>query len=93
MLKMMGESKMEAPMDVKEAVRMAKEYLVELFAEESISDVGLEEVKFEDPSNKWNITIGFSRPWDQKNSLANALGEPIRLVHIRSSASMTTLAG
>ena len=61
-------------MDVKEAVRMAKEYLVELFAEESISDVGLEEVKFEDPSNKWNITIGFSRPWDQKYSLANALG-------------------
>ena len=42
MLKMMGESKMEAPMDVKEAVRMAKEYLVELFAEEGISDVGLE---------------------------------------------------
>ena len=62
-------------MDVKEAVRTAKEYLGELFADEQIMNVGLEEVKFEDPSHHWNITIGFSRPWDQKNVLATALGE------------------
>ena len=52
-------------MDVKEAVRTAKEYLAELFAEETITDVGLEEVVFDDASNEWNITIGFSRPWSQ----------------------------
>ncbi len=56
-------------MDVKEAVRTAKEYLGELFAEESISDVGLEEVKFEDPSNKWNITIGFPGPGTRNTAL------------------------
>ena len=62
-------------MDVKEAVRTAKEYLSDLFEAEQIMNVGLEEVVFEDTSNSWRVTIGFSRPWDQKNSLATALGD------------------
>ena len=62
-------------MEVKEAVRTAKEYLTELFDDEQIMNVGLEEVVFVSESNDWNITIGFSRPWDQRNVLATALGE------------------
>ncbi len=62
-------------MDVKEAVRTAKEYLAEIFADEGIANVGLEEVVFNDAANAWSITIGFSRPWDQKRSLAAALSE------------------
>ena len=62
-------------MDVKEAVRTAKEYLSDLFEAEQIMNVGLEEVVFENVSNSWRVTIGFSRPWDQKNVLATALGE------------------
>lgn len=62
-------------MDVKEAVRIAKEYLGDLFEDEQIMNVGLEEVVFEDVSNIWKITIGFSRPWDQKGSLVTVLGE------------------
>ena len=38
-------------------------------------NVGLEEAEFESISNTWKITIGFSRPWDQKNVLSAALGE------------------
>ena len=64
-----------ALMEVKEAVRTAKEYLTELFDDEQIMNVGLEEVVFVSESNDWNITIGFSRPWDQRNVLATALGE------------------
>ena len=60
-------------MDVKEAVQTAKKYIAELFTEETITDVGLEEVKFDDTSNNWEVTVGFSRPW-QNLSLANALG-------------------
>ena len=60
-------------MDVKEAVRTAKNYVSELFTDETITDVGLEEVVFDDTSNNWEITIGFSRPW-QKDSLAASLG-------------------
>ncbi len=59
---------------MKEAVRRAKEYLDDLFEAEQIQNVGLEEVVFEDMSNSWKVTIGFSRPWDHKNALTAALG-------------------
>ncbi len=38
-------------------------------------NLGLEEAEFNSLSNTWKITIGFSRPWDQKNVLSVALGE------------------
>ncbi|MFH1118072.1 MAG: hypothetical protein V1792_29475 [Pseudomonadota bacterium] len=52
-------------MEVKEAVTRAKQYVADLFASEDISNVGLEEVEFDDGSNMWTVTIGFSRPWDK----------------------------
>lgn len=57
-------------MDVKQAVQTAKSYVVSLFDEEEITDVGLEEVEFDELSNEWRITIGFSRPWDKENSVS-----------------------
>jgi len=51
-------------MDVKEAVALAKKYVGEVFAGEPISDVGLEEVEFDDVAGIWAVTIGFSRPWE-----------------------------
>lgn len=53
-------------MDVKDAVRTAKEYLTDLYVEEEIVNVGLEEVRYDDEADKWYVTIGFSRPWDQR---------------------------
>lgn len=64
-------------MDVKEAARTAKEYLQELFSSEQIRNVGLEEVEFDRMSHCWKITVGFSRPWDQGNSLIAKLGEQL----------------
>ncbi len=52
-------------MDVKEAASIAKEYIINLFDEECIRDVGLEEVKFDSDTRMWDITIGFARPWDK----------------------------
>ena len=49
-----------ALMDVKTASLMAKKYLIDLFEDEGISNVGLEEVEFDELSNSWRITIGFS---------------------------------
>ena len=57
-------------MDVKEAVRTAKAYLVDLFEDEQITNVGLEEVLFDEESAVWRITIGFSRSWDLKGPLS-----------------------
>lgn len=58
-------------MNVKEAVAQAKAHILDLFAEENLTNVGLEEVEYEDQSGEWIITIGFSRPWDApRNTLA-----------------------
>lgn len=60
-------------MDVKEAVRTAKAYLGDLYEDEQILNVGLEEVVYEEMSSIWKITIGFSRTWDLKGPLVAAL--------------------
>lgn len=60
--------------DVKQAVRVAKQHLLQVFSGEEITDVGLEEVEFDNTKGNWKITIGFTRPWDHKHSLATALG-------------------
>lgn len=53
-------------MDVKEAVRTAKDYLADLYVDEEIVNVGLEEVRYDYDTDKWHVTIGFSRPWDRR---------------------------
>lgn len=61
-------------MNVKEAVAHAKAHILDLFADENLTNVGLEEVEFEAQSREWIVTIGFSRPWDEPRSpLAAAL--------------------
>lgn len=67
-------------MDVKEAVSVAKKYVHDLFGEEKIANLGLEEVIFEEKSKSWLITVGFSRPWDAPNTYGGILpaGDPKR---------------
>ena len=55
-------------MDVKEAVGLAKRYVVDLFSDEEITDVGLEEVVFDEPAGDWRVMIGFSRRWNRPNT-------------------------
>jgi hypothetical protein len=59
-------------MNVKQAVAQAKHSISELFADESVFNIGLEEVEFDNAANTWAVTIGFSRPWDEqpRNTLA-----------------------
>lgn len=49
-------------MEVREAVKMAKEHISELYEGEHIRNVGLEEVVLS--GGVWKVTVGFSRPWD-----------------------------
>ena len=55
-------------MDMKDAAKLAKEYVADLFDEEGISNVGLEEIVFRDDGGDeyWDVTVGFSRPWDHR---------------------------
>jgi len=43
-----------------EAVRWAKQYVRELFADEQICNIRLEELNFDREANEWRITIGFA---------------------------------
>lgn len=64
-------------MDVKEAVSRAKSWVVDVLGPEGISNVGLEEVDFDEDTGEWEITIGFSRPWNTtKNAFTAISGEP-----------------
>lgn len=51
-------------MTAKEAVRIAIEHVRDLFESEKLSNLGLEEVEYEDNDHSWTVTVGFSRPWD-----------------------------
>jgi hypothetical protein len=61
----------------KEAVAIAKSYVAELFADEQPSDIGLEELDFEDRSHRWRVTIGFARPWDRTTGVTDLLGRTL----------------
>lgn len=52
-------------MDVREAVSKAREYVSDVYAEEEIQGIGLEEIRFDDVENFWKVTIGFFRSWDR----------------------------
>ena len=62
-------------MEAKDAVRAAKKYVAELFADEGLADVGLEEIEGVQ-GGCWTITIGFTREWDR--GISSVLGGPAR---------------
>lgn len=78
-------------MDAKEAVKSAKRYVSELLAEEGIVNLGLEEIERDDAEKTWNVTLGFSRPWNtSKGPLTTLTGEAparraYRTIRIRES--------
>jgi len=61
-------------LSVKEAVAFAREYVRDLYGDEDIRYVGLEEVRFDDTKEEWLVTIGFSRPWDEERVARPAVG-------------------
>ena len=62
-------------MNVKEAAKLAKDYVTDLFSEEGINNVGLEEIELGDDRQFWEVTIGFSRPWDHGGLATVTLGQ------------------
>ena len=49
--------------DVKQAVKLAKEFATGLYESEKISRLGLEAVERTEDGKYWVVTLGFSRPW------------------------------
>ena len=65
----------EAVVDVKEAIKIAKDYVKDVFAEEQVTELRLEETEFDQPSGGWNITLAFSRPWNSPRTRAQEVLE------------------
>jgi hypothetical protein len=78
-------------MNVKEAIKLAKEYVADVFGDENLYNLGLEEVEFDESDQTWKVTVGFSRPWNTvRNALTALAGEPAarrtyKVVRIRDS--------
>ena len=70
-------------MDAKKAAKAAKDYIIDLFADERILHVGLEEVKFNEQQDIWEITIGFYRPWNRNLQIPNLDERSYKIVHIK----------
>ncbi len=61
-------------MDVKEAVKVAKTYVADVFGDEGLFNLGLEEVEHD--ADVWRVTLGFSRPWNTvRNTMTLITGE------------------
>jgi hypothetical protein len=58
-------------MDAHTAVELAKNHITDLFGQEGLSNLGLEEVEYDDAREQWLITVGFSRSWDNQGALAS----------------------
>lgn len=63
-------------MNAREAGRKAKQHIAELLSDENITEIGLEEIEYEDEENIWLVTVGFFRPWHKGVEERNFLGEP-----------------
>jgi hypothetical protein len=64
-------------MDVKQAVVLSKEHIIHLFGEEKLTNLGLEEVEYDENAQEWIVTIGFSRPWDEPRNTLMALTQTV----------------
>jgi hypothetical protein len=62
--------------NVKDVVTIAVNHVSDLFEHEGISNLGLEEIEFDDQVGEWFVTVGFSRPWDYPQGALNLLATP-----------------
>ncbi len=73
-------------MVVKEAIRIAKDYVAETYRDEDIVEVGLEEVRFlEEDTGVWEVTIGFRHGWQTTTTPTPPPQELVGLVPPRPS--------
>jgi hypothetical protein len=64
-------------MDAREAIATAKRYVSEVYADEHVTNLGLEEIEHIPADGTWIITLGFSRPWNTPQTRAQEVLENI----------------
>ena len=66
-------------MEVKDAVKVAKQHVAELFADERIDEIGLEETEYDERKTEWQITVGFRRTFVSDAIIKTGTGAGRRL--------------
>jgi hypothetical protein len=80
-------------MDDKEAVAAAKKYITDIYAEEQVTNLGLEEIEHILARGNWVITLGFSRPWNTPRTRAQEVLENLGAVSsLKRSYKVITMA-
>ncbi len=80
-------------MDVKQAIATAKQYVHDLYSEEDVTNLGLEEVEHVLQAGKWVITLSFSRPWNTPRTRAHEVLENLGAVSaLKRSYKVVTVA-
>ena len=70
-------------LDIKQAVARAKEHAIEVFGDDKIADLLLEEVDYADGPPTWKVTVSFIRPEQSQGSLASfRLLRTFKVVHL-----------
>jgi len=64
-------------MDVKEAIAAAKNYISDIYADEHVTNLGLEEVEHIPSAGNWIVTLAFSRPWNTPRTRAQEVLESL----------------
>ncbi|MDX1970651.1 MAG: hypothetical protein SFV23_26005 [Planctomycetaceae bacterium] len=63
-------------LDVKTAIKTAMRFVGEVFEDQPIADLRLEEVEFDESTDQWGVTVSFLRA-SGKNAVEIALGEEV----------------
>ena len=74
---MRGQEAAVAEIDIKEAVRRAKDFAPTLFESEKISKLGLEAVERSEDGRFWLVTLGFVRPHLKKATQESRSRSPL----------------
>jgi uncharacterized protein YdeI (YjbR/CyaY-like superfamily) len=80
-------------MDTKEAIAAAKQYIKDIYADEQVTNLGLEEVEHVLAAGNWVITLAFSRPWNTHRTRAQEVLENLGGVSsLKRSFKVITMA-
>jgi len=55
--------------DMKTAVRAARQFALELFETEALPNLALEEIEFDESKHQWQVTLGFDSPHKIKRKI------------------------
>lgn len=62
-------------MDAKEAIATAKKYVEDIYADEQVTNLGLEEIEHDVATGNWIVTLALSRPWNTPRTRAQEILE------------------